>query len=149
MEPVDLVLCGEGSGDMYSQQVGLQLGEKLGWPTTTAVHSIHLAGETIQIERSLEEEFELLEVPLPAVLSLTTDINQPRLATMKEILKASKKPVQVWNLEELKSEIKPPRIEVISTYVPKKKDRKQKMLIGKPEETVLALLEYLHADGAL
>ena len=58
------------------------------------------AGELL-VERSLEDEVEVLEVPLPAVLSVTTDINQPRLPTMKEILKAGKKPVTEWSLADL------------------------------------------------
>jgi electron transfer flavoprotein alpha/beta subunit len=56
---------------------------------------------TVRVERSLEDEIEVLDVPLPAVLSVTTDINQARLPTMKEILKASKKPVTELSLDSL------------------------------------------------
>jgi electron transfer flavoprotein alpha/beta subunit len=55
----------------------------------------------LRVERSLEDEIEVLDVPLPAVLSVTTDINQPRLPSMKEILKASKKPVTEMTLADL------------------------------------------------
>jgi len=70
--PVDLVLCGEGSADLYFQQVGLQLGERLCLPTLNAISKIERDGEVLVVERDLEDEVEVLEVPLPAVLSVTT-----------------------------------------------------------------------------
>src|SRR5271169_3951198 len=74
----DLVICGEGSSDMYFQQVGLQLGEMLGVPTINSVSKIEMADGKLMVERSLEDEVEVLDIPLPAALAVTTDINQPR-----------------------------------------------------------------------
>jgi len=97
----DLVLFGEGSGDLYFQQVGLQVGELLGKPTLNAVSKVDVENDALTVERSLENVIDVLSVPMPAALSVTTDINVPRLPSMREILKAGKKPVTEWTLGDL------------------------------------------------
>lgn len=150
MGPFDLVLCGEGSSDLYAQQVGLQLGEVLGLPTTNAVGKIEVADGKLVIERRLEEEIEVLEVPLPAVLSVTTDINEPRLPTMKEILKAGKKPVTEWKLQDIAVEGGAVgRTEILSTLGPEQVDRKKVLLEGEPSEMVQTLIGYLSREGVI
>jgi electron transfer flavoprotein beta subunit len=153
LDAVDLVLCGEGSADLYFQQVGLQLGELLDLPTLNAVSSIShggaAAGQELRVERSLEDEIEVLDVPLPAVLSVTTDINQARLPTMKEILKASKKPVTEMSLAELGLENLQSQVETLSTHTPPQVQRKGVALSGTPQEIAQALLEHLRKDGVI
>ncbi len=148
IDGVDLVLCGEGSADLYFQQVGLQLGERLGWPALNAVSRIEREGDHLLVERSLEDEVEVLEVPVPAALSVTTDITEPRLPTMKEILKAGKKPVTVMNLADLGVEAAAQRkMETLSTRAPHQVDRKQVIITGSPEEAAQALVTYLSKEG--
>lgn len=148
VDSVDLVLCGEGSADLYFQQVGLQLGELLEQPTLNAVSRIEPNGSSLRLERSLEDEIEVLDVPLPAVLSVTTDIHEPRLPTMKEILKASKKPVTEWTLADLGIEVRP-SIAVVSTRAPDSVKRKGVILSGTAEEAAKALVSSLNKDGIL
>jgi electron transfer flavoprotein beta subunit len=145
----DLVICGEGSADLYFQQVGLQLGEKMGVPTLNAVSKIDFESGKLVIERSLEDEIEVIEVPLPAVLSVTTDINQPRLPTMKEILKASKKPVTELKLADLGLSGNLSKVNVLSTRAPRQVARKQIIIPGSADEAVQALVGYLSKEGAL
>lgn len=147
----DLVLCGEGSADLYFQQVGLQVGEKLGLPTLNAVSKIELQADgSLLVERSLEEEIEVIEAPVPAVLSVTTGISEPRLPTMKEILKASKKPIREWRLADLGlAEIPSRNVEVVSTRAPQQVQRKQVIIDGAPEEAARALIEALSREGVL
>lgn len=97
---VDAVFFGEGSGDLYSQQVGSITGALLGWNTVNAVSSVQLDGDALLVERSLEDCTEVLRVALPAAVSVTSDICLPRLASMKEILKANKKPSSLRRLED-------------------------------------------------
>ena len=78
----DLILCGEGSADLYAQQTGLLLGELLGVPSINSVGKITINGSTARVERDLEDEVEIVDVPLPAVLSVTTDINVPKIPSM-------------------------------------------------------------------
>lgn len=146
----DLILTGEGSADLYFQQVGLQLGEMLGLPTFNAISKVELNDGKLLVERSLEDEVEVLEMSVPAVLSVTTDINQPRLPSMKEILKAGKKPVVEWNLNDLiVQDGSAQRVDVLSVRLPKQVDRKQIKIEGKPEEAVQALVSHLSKEGVL
>lgn len=150
LSSVDLVLCGEGSADLYFQQVGLQLGELLGWPTLNAIGKIEPEESRLVVERSLEDVVEILEVPLPAVLSVTTDINPPRLPTMKEILKAGKKPVTEWTLADLNLEgVLQPRVQTLQSIAPPQVERKKQVISGAPEEIARTLVETLRKDGVL
>jgi electron transfer flavoprotein beta subunit len=148
--PVDLVLCGEGSADLYFQQVGLQVGELLGLPTLNFISKLEAAGDHLLVERNLEDEIEVLEVPLPAVLSVTTDIAQPRLPKMTDILKASKKPVTERGAADLNlpEEIRK-RVETVSTRAPHRRQRKQVTVSGSPEEAAQTLVGYLGKEGIL
>lgn len=150
LEQVDLVLCGEGSADLYFQQVGLQVGERLELPTLNAISQITPQGDHLLVERSLEDEVEVIEVPLPAVLSVTTDINQPRLPTLKEILKASKKPVTEHTLDDLGiAEAAKNKIETLSTRAPLQVQRKGVVIEGSADEAAQALVGYLRKEGIL
>lgn len=146
---VDLVICGEGSSDLYFQQVGLQVGEMLGWPTINAVGKIEAAGSHVIVERNLEDEVEVLEVPLPALLSVTTDINVPRLPGMREILKAGQKPVVEWKLADLAGPENKAAVEVLSVSAPRQVQRKKVLIEAKAEDAVQTLIGYLSKEGVI
>ena len=149
---VDLVLCGEGSADLYFQQVGLQLGELLGLPTLNAISKIEKSGNGsesgLMVERSLEDEVEVIEVPLPAVLSVTVDIHEARLPTMKEILKASKKPVTEWSLSDVGVSTER-QVEIVAVRAPEQVQRKGVMIEGSAEEAAKTLVGHLKREGVL
>lgn len=142
----DLVLCGEGSSDLNAQQVGSQLGEMLKVPTVNAVSKITPDGDKLVVERTLEDEVEVLEVPLPAVISVTTDINIPRIPSMKDILAAGKRPVTKWNLADIgiQNSVRP--TETVSTLAPEQVERKQIILEGESEEIINKLFENLRKE---
>ncbi len=125
--PFDLVICGDGSADVYAQQVGIQLGEMLGLPTLNAVSSLSLEGEKLVVTRLLEDEVETLEVTLPAVLSVTSDVALPRICSMKEILAAGKKPATIWNVSDLDSPVAPPTLAVERVAAPKPAPRRREL----------------------
>ncbi|MFS3259216.1 glutathione-regulated potassium-efflux system oxidoreductase KefF [Escherichia coli] len=101
----DLILCGDGSSDLYAQQVGLLVGEILNIPAVNGVSKIiSLTADTLTVERELEDETETLSIPLPAVVAVSTDINSPQIPSMKAILGAAKKPVQVWSAADIAAE---------------------------------------------
>lgn len=75
----DLIVCGDGSADLYAQQVGLLVGEMLNIPAINGVSKIiALTESTLTVERELEDEIETLSIPLPAVVAVSTDINSPK-----------------------------------------------------------------------
>jgi electron transfer flavoprotein beta subunit len=151
MGDFDLILCGEGSADLYAQQVGIQLGELLGVPVTNAVSKIEVMdGPNLQIERNLEDEIEVLKISLPVVLAVTPDIAEPRVASMKMILAAGKKPVTEWGLDNLSElEIAGNTRNVLNTLAPKKVDRKGILFKGSAAEVTQQLVTALSKEGVL
>ncbi|MEG1758684.1 MAG: electron transfer flavoprotein [Oscillospiraceae bacterium] len=129
---VDLVICGEGSGDMYSQQLGNLLGALLGWTTLNAVNKLSYADGLIIAERCLESKTEVFSVRGPAVISVTSDISLSHIPSMKDILSAGKKPAEVWNFSEL-SEACESMVEVLSTLAPEHTERRQEIFTGNDE----------------
>jgi len=91
----DLIICGDGSADLYARQVDVQLAEALGWPIVNGVVSIEADGDGLIVRRVLESETETVGIDLPAVVSVAPDIAVPRIAGMKDILAAGKKPMDV------------------------------------------------------
>jgi electron transfer flavoprotein beta subunit len=114
------------------------------------VSKIEVEDGKLVVERSLENEVEVLEVRLPAALSVTTDINQPRLPGMKEILKAGKKPVIEWSLADLglTSPVQN-RVEVLQTRAPHRNQRKQTVVGGTAQEAAQALVAAMVKEGLI
>lgn len=98
---VDLIICGEGSSDQYSQQVGPRLAALLGYHLVTYVSAVTVNGAEIVAERKLEAGVEVVKVQTPAVITVLSEINDPRIPGMKQILSAKKKPVEELSLAEL------------------------------------------------
>jgi electron transfer flavoprotein beta subunit len=146
----DLVLCGEGSSDNYSQQVGIQLGELLGLPTTNAVEKIDISKGNLLVERILEEETQILEIPLPAVLSVTSGMHLPRIPSMKDILNAAKKPVTEWQFSDVcPGDCSSRNIKVISTLAPEQVERKRIMHEGDVDKLCREVINALRIDAVL
>ena len=101
LAPWDLVLCGEGSLDQYNRQVGPRLGEELGLPVLAQAVAVRFAGAVVTVERALEDRTEVVEAELPALVTVSQEINQPRLPTVLQIMGASRKPRTEWTLEDL------------------------------------------------
>lgn len=141
----DLALFGEGSSDLYAQQVGSLTGSLLGVPVTNAVSSIEPQGDKVLVARTLEHEVEVLEVGLPAVLSVTTDINFPRIPQLKDILAAGKKPVNIWSLEDVGGLASSP-VETVSVQAPERIERKMVVYEDASAENISALASDIRAS---
>ncbi|QAY64546.1 electron transfer flavoprotein [Xylanimonas allomyrinae] len=135
MGDVDLVLCGPGSGDEYAQAVGPMLGELLGRPVVNAVDAVEPDGAGLRVERSLAGAVQVLSVPLPAVLAVTSSINTPRIPGMRDILSAGKIP-----LTELPApSAAPAPVTRVSTTAAPRAARAGKVLEGTDEATIAEL----------
>lgn len=126
----DLILFGEGSGDLYAQQTGIQVGKLLGLPVVNAVSKVTPLDGKVEVERTLENMVEILEVPVPAVLCVTSDINTVRVPGMKDILSAGKKPVTEWNMADIGIDMPQASVETVSILAPKQVDRKGVIIEG-------------------
>jgi len=139
---VDLVLCGEGSSDEYNQQVGNMLGGLLGWTTVNSVSKIEAAEGMLKLERSVEDGVEVLEVNLPAVISVTSDINTPRIPSMKEILAAGKKPASIFAAADIGG-VAEAASQVESVLAPKQTERKQIIIESADEAGVAEFVAHI------
>jgi electron transfer flavoprotein beta subunit len=97
----DLVLTGMASTDGGMSVVPAMIAERLGLPQVTFAGSLTVEGETVRIERDSDTSTEVVEAALPAVVSVTDQINDPRYPSFKGIMAAKKKPVQTWTLADL------------------------------------------------
>src|SRR5919198_2100755 len=94
-EKFDLVLTGLQSDDQGFAQVGVILAEKLGFPHATIIMEVQATGGTLRVKRELEGGwFQFVSMPLPAVLTIQSGINQLRYATLKGIMAAKKKEIK-------------------------------------------------------
>ncbi len=91
----DLILCGKMAIDDQSYQVGPMLAERLGLPCVTAVTTLSLEGGKGVAEREIEGGVEVVEFPLPAVVTADKGLNEPRYPALKGIMAAKKKPLAV------------------------------------------------------
>lgn len=135
---VDLVIFGEGSGDMYAQQVGVMTGAMLGWPTVNAVSKISLDGGRAMLERTTPKGTEELSVTLPAAISVTSDINFSRIPSIKDILSAGKKPFTVWTLDQVGAAADS-RNTTVSILAPAEVGREKKVYEKADEESLDAI----------
>jgi electron transfer flavoprotein beta subunit len=115
LEP-GLVWLGKQAVDDDAAQVGPMLATLLGRPCATVVAKFELVGDSAKVEREIEGGRELLDVPLPAVLTTDKGLNEPRYASLKGIMAAKKKTIEerpvdlgAPNLERVALELPPPR----------------------------------------
>lgn len=129
----DLIICGDGSGDLFAGQTGLRVGALLDIPAINCVNKIVSVDATkIVVQRELENEIEELEIALPALICVSTDINTPAIPGMKAILAAAKKPVNVMDSNFDLSSV----VELKEVKAPKKKDRLKVIVEGDGDDKV-------------
>jgi electron transfer flavoprotein beta subunit len=90
----DLVLAGTESTDGYTGTVPEQVAEVLGWPSVTFAKKISSDGTTLSVERQTEAGYDEVTCPLPAVVSVTAGVVEPRYPSFKGIMAAKSKPVE-------------------------------------------------------
>ena len=149
----DLILCGEGSTDNYSGQVPSRPAEILGLPQVTYVRQLEFTEGGLRATRDMEEALEIVEAPLPALVSVASEINEPRLPSLIQILKAAKKPLQEWTSEDLglsTNEVgkEASSLEIISNLDPEQ-ERKNITLEGEVDEVVEQLTDALTREGVI
>lgn len=144
----DLVICGKQATDGDTAQVGPSLAEKLGVPHTTYVRKIEEIHEGyIRCERLTEDGYEVVEMPLPAVITVVKEINEPRLPSLKGMMRAKKAVVNVWTADDIKADksfcgLKGSPTQVVKTFVPEH-DIKSEIFEGTAEEQSKKLADRL------
>jgi len=145
---VDLVICGKQATDGDTAQVGPSLAEKLGFPHTTYVRKIEEIGpDFIRCQRMTDDGYEVVEMPLPAVITVVKEINTPRLPSIKGMMRAKKAVVNVWTADDINANkdlcgLKGSPTQVVKTFIPVH-DIKSEMIEGNAGEQASKLAEKL------
>lgn len=98
---VDLVLCGRQASDWDNAQVPLGIAELLGLPCVTVAQKIEVADGALTVERALTDGYEVVEAKLPALVTVSNELGEPRYPTLRGIMGASKKSPTVWTAADL------------------------------------------------
>ncbi len=112
----DIIFCGRQEADWDAGQVGSGIAEILGIPSVTAIQRIEVQDGKAVVDRVLPDGYETIEVPLPALFTVSNEIGEPRYATLKGIMAAAKKQVTNWASGDV-----PPaeaKSEMLKIYIP-------------------------------
>jgi len=138
----DLILTGLQSDDQGFAQVGVILAERLGLPHATIIMEVAVDGGALRVKRELEGGwFQWVAMPLPAVLTIQSGINQLRYATLKGIMAAKKKEIRKASAPATAAKQK-----IVSLYVPEK-GKKTQLIGGSPAEAAKELVRRLREDA--
>lgn len=146
----DLVICGKQASDGDTAQVGPGIATHLDLPQATYVRrvdSVHLdtAPKIIVIERLLEEGYELIELQLPALITVVKEINEPRLPSLRGKMSSKKAEIALWGnkdlgLSEDQIGLNGSPTQVVKIFTPSPKEG-GKTFAGEPQEVVEQLFK--------
>jgi electron transfer flavoprotein beta subunit len=142
-ERFDLILTGLQSDDQGFAQTGVILAERLGLPHATIIMDVQIADNALRVKRELEGGwFQWVAMPLPAVLTIQSGINQLRYATLKGIMAAKKKDIKKAGAAAGAA----PRQKIVRLYVPEK-GKKTQIISGSPADAAKELVKKLREDA--
>lgn len=150
----DLILCGKQAIDGDTAQVGPGIAVHLRIPQITFVRKIEeITDRTIRAERLMEEGYQVVQSPLPVLLTVVKEINEPRLPSLRGKLRAKNTTIPVWGPDEIGVDPQEVGLKGSPTYVarifsPERKGT-AKVFRGDPEQAVEQLLEELRSKKLL
>ena len=133
----DLVLMGKQAIDDDSNQTGQMLAALLGWPQGTFASKLEINGKKINVTREIDGGLETLGMELPAIVTTDLRLNEPRYASLPNIMKAKQKPIEKTTPGDLNIEIKQ-RLKILKVTEPPKKEA------GIKVDSVQELISKLH-----
>ncbi len=105
-ENIDLMILGKQAIDDDMNATGQMIAALLDWPQATFASKVEISGTTAKVSREVDGGIENIEISLPAVISTDLRLNEPRYASLPNIMKAKKKPINEVKIEDLEVEIK-------------------------------------------
>jgi len=141
----DLVLCGRQAADWGAGQVGSILAEILGIPVITLACDIQAVEKTLRVKRIVSDGFEVLEAPMPSVITVSSEIGLPRLPAGMRLMMVRKKQIPIWKAQDIGAEASKldkanVHTEVTSISVPVRKTECE-IIAGAPGEAAVNLAE--------
>ena len=119
-EKPDMIFMGKQAIDDDCNQTGQMLAALLNWPQATFASKIEVKDKILEVIREVDEGLETIEVNVPAIVTCDLRLNEPRYASLPNIMKAKKKPIEQINSSDLGIDTKP-RIEQIKVEEPPKR----------------------------
>jgi electron transfer flavoprotein beta subunit len=144
----DIVICGKQAIDGDTAQVGPEVAEFLGVPHVAYVKKIEeITEERVVLHRMMEEGYDVIEAPLPLLITVVKELNVPRLPSLKGKMRAKKAEIKRFNHEDIGVEedrvgLRGSPTQVKNIFAPERK-KERKILQGSPEEQVDQLIEEL------
>ncbi len=144
----DMILCGKQASDGDTAQVGPGISTHLNIPQVTYVKKIEsIIDNKAKVERMVEEGFEIIEVPLPCLITVVKEINEPRLPSLKGKMRAAKAEITTWTAKDLgldpaKLGLNGSPTKVVRIFTPPPRVGGQ-VLKGEPDEVAGKLAELL------
>jgi electron transfer flavoprotein beta subunit len=135
-EKPGMIILGKQAIDDDSNQVGQMLGALLGWPQGTFASKVEVSGDSVQVTREVDGGLETVELKTPAIVTTDLRLNEPRYASLPNIMKAKSKPMAVKTAAELGVDIAP-RLETLKVFEPPK--RSAGIKVGSVDELVAKL----------
>ncbi len=117
-EEPDLVILGKQAVDGDSNQVAQLLAEFLGWPQATFASGVEIEDGEAIVTREVDGGLEVIAVQLPAIISADLRLNDPRYASLAGIMKAKKKPLDEYDLDDLGLDDAEPKVRVVGLSEP-------------------------------
>ena len=135
-EKPDLIFMGKQAIDDDCNQTGQMLSALLNWPQATFASKIVIKDKMLEVVREVDEGLETIEINMPAVVTCDLRLNEPRYASLPNIMKAKKKPIEQINVSDLGVDITP-RVQQIKVEEPPK--RKEGIKVASVAELVQKL----------
>ncbi len=132
-EKPGLVICGKQAIDNDMNATGQMLSALLGWSQATFASKIEIEGEHATVKREVDGGMQSIKVKMPAVVSVDLRLNEPRYASLPNIMKAKKKPLEEKTPADYGVDVSP-RLEVVKTTEPP--EREAGIIVGSVDELV-------------
>tara|TARA_B100001093_G_scaffold514290_1_gene587994 strand:- start:2317 stop:3066 length:750 start_codon:yes stop_codon:yes gene_type:complete len=139
-ENPNIVIAGKQAIDDDSNQVGQLLAAMLGWSQATNASKIQLGESEAEVVREIDGGLETVKVKMPAVITVDLRLNEPRYASLPNIMKAKKKPIDIMTPDDLEIDITP-RLKTLKVTEPSSRDS------GEIVENIDALIEKLKNEA--
>ncbi len=116
----DLILCGRQASDWDNALVPLGVAEILGLPSVTIAQKIEVTDNGIVVERALTDGYEVVEAPMPALVTVSNELGEPRYPTLRGIMTASRKTPTVWTASDLglSADALAPKLQLSELFIP-------------------------------
>jgi electron transfer flavoprotein beta subunit len=146
-------MSGEMTLDSLSSQIGPRLAELLGLPQITYVKEVELGEGYVKAVRELEDVDQVVEAPLPAVVSVIREINEPRIPSLMNIMKAKRKPTTIWNATDIGLDVNEVKshsyVDILSVRAPEVQRKQIVIEADTLEEAAGKLADAIIEEGVL